>query len=111
MSGYAKVLQDTSRTARKVHRCDECKREISIGEPYRYEFYVYGSINDSHRTCRHCLSMRNFILDEINDTFIYGSLIEEIWNGPMEHWKDRLFDAGFRRKWKRKDGKMWKVIK
>jgi len=111
MSDWVMVLSEGDRTAKKIHRCDECLRKISIGESYHHEFYVDGSYSGYHKTCQHCMAIRQYVLVHINDTFIYGQLIDEIGNGPMESWKDRLMYAGYRRQWKRKDGKMWKVIK
>jgi hypothetical protein len=47
--------------------------------------------------------------------FFYGMILEQLWDSdaskdPAE-WKVRLAIAGMNRKWKRKDGKMWRILK
>lgn len=109
------VLTDKTLTARKQHKCGECNRVIEVGEIYRYEAFI-GDGFDTHKTCRHCSPIRNIAMDiDSEGMFFYGMIQEQLWESsavddPSE-WKVRLAIAGMRRKWKRKDGKMWKVFR
>ncbi len=47
------------RTARKEHRCCECREVIPVG--VRYEFFsgIWDGYADSHKTCLSCVEIRN----------------------------------------------------
>lgn len=109
------VLTDKMVTARKQHKCCECNRIIEVGEKYRYEAFI-GDDFCIHKTCRHCSPVRILAMDiDSEGMFFYGMIQEQLCDSSLAddpaQWRVRLAIAGMRRKWKRKDGKMWRVIK
>jgi len=42
--------------ARKEHRCDECHRQVLIGEPYTVYNGLFDGKWQSHPTCQHCMA-------------------------------------------------------
>lgn len=47
------------RTARKAHKCCECRDTIQPGEQYRYESGIWDGEPASFKTCLDCLDLRN----------------------------------------------------
>ncbi|MHC1701784.1 MAG: hypothetical protein AB9900_12585 [Humidesulfovibrio sp.] len=47
------------RTARKAHKCGECRETIQPGEQYRYESGIWDGEPASFKTCLDCLDLRN----------------------------------------------------
>ena len=68
-------------TARKPHRCAECRREIMPGE--RYERYTgkweWGI--DTFKTCPDCLTVRDTMFPE---GFIFGVVWDYVWEHVFE---------------------------
>ncbi len=46
------------RKARKVHKCDECRQPIQVGEHYRYSAGSVDGEIDSFKACLRCEAMR-----------------------------------------------------
>lgn len=90
-----------------------CKRN-SKGEKYLKETYIFEGRFYCHKTCRHCNNVRKYF-NEIDHEFCYGCIYEDlsehVYNITKEDWMPRLMLVGMSRKWKRKDGKMWREIK
>lgn len=105
----ATVLQTGYRKAIKDHKCKECGRKITKGESYLYEAYIFDGDFGHHKTCNHCLVVRDHILD-VQGEFGYGCLYEDIDNS-MYDWKDKFYADGMRRGWTKKDGTLWKIPK
>ena len=108
MSDFVTVLTEKWRVANTRHRCQECGRDIVPKESYYFESMVFEGRFHNHKTCRHCYHVRKYLLG-MNATFMYGGLLEEV--AEFDGWKPNLYVAGMGRKWKRKDGRMWRVIK
>lgn len=47
--------------ARKTHKCEECRRQIAVGEPYTSTFGVWDGWAQTFCTCQHCQKLRDFI--------------------------------------------------
>lgn len=84
--GYWVAFTQAERTARRVHRCYECSREIELGE--RHE--EYSGLHDDgartwyrYRTCAHCVAARGWLLRECGG-WLFGGVLEDL----EEHWAD-----------------------
>lgn len=81
------------------------------GEKYRHESFVHEDRIYSHKTCRHCESVRDYVCkNSFDGEFGYGNLYEDLQDICDDSLYTRLMESGMRRKWMRKDGKMWRVI-
>ena len=47
------------RTARKDHRCAECRAAITPGSKYEYASGIWDGFADSYKTCLLCVEIRN----------------------------------------------------
>lgn len=50
--------------ANKMHQCHECRGAISPGEKYERAFVVYEGSGSAHKTCLHCVTARNWLLND-----------------------------------------------
>lgn len=65
-------------TARKDHKCGECFRLIKPGETYEYMAGMWDGIFSTHRTCSHCLNIRQFVENSVPCfCWAYGSLHDD----------------------------------
>lgn len=65
-------------TARKDHKCGECFRLIKPGESYEYMAGMWDGIFSTHRTCSHCLDIRQFVKNSVPCfCWAYGSLHDD----------------------------------
>ncbi len=55
---------DSIVSARKQHRCSECRGIIQPGEKYERVFLVYDGYADTYKTCLHCKSARDWLTSE-----------------------------------------------
>lgn len=54
------------RTARKMHKCDECRRPIHPGEQYEQNDSCYRDTGWYHqKTCCRCLALRDYVKTHI----------------------------------------------
>src|SRR5690349_116120 len=58
MSDMPSVCREVERTARKAHRCCECREIIEPGEKYQYVSGVWDGRGDSFKTCLRCALVR-----------------------------------------------------
>lgn len=65
-------------TAKKDHKCCECRQPIATGSKYEYVFGVWYGDPDTHKTCLDCLSVRNIF-------FCDGWWYEQLWDQLKEH--------------------------
>lgn len=107
------VLRDNIRTARKEHTCHECFRTIRAGESYRNESYTFDGTAVTHKTCRHCDVVRDWLNGECGG-FLYGGIEEDI----QEHAESgyypvqiKLMAVGMSRNWTTKRGALWRIPK
>lgn len=106
--GTCLVLSDRNYKARKTHKCAECGRVIGIGETYRVERLVFYNEASTHKTCPHCVIVRDWLNGECGG-FLYGGIEEDI----LEHVHyggygigvGRLA-AGMCKAWRNKDGQV-----
>jgi hypothetical protein len=68
------MLSQKKVTAKKAHKCGECNRDISIGETYLKETYVYDGKISMEKTCMDCLSIR----DNLFCSWYYQALLETL---------------------------------
>lgn len=81
-----------TRTARKVHRCDECGREIAAGELYEHLTGVFDGHWSTFRWCRHCDAAGQW-MNHVCGGWMLGNLDEEL----VEHWREGFTSIGFAR--------------
>lgn len=98
-------------TARKPHKCAECRRTIDAGERYNRESFVFDGCFQYHKTCAHCMVVRGFLVDECGG-WLYGAVEED----AREHchagiYRMDLYRAvvGMGWNWRRKDGRLMNV--
>lgn len=76
---YCKVWNSTTRKARKAHRCDECREEISVGARYEHISMLFDGAWDTSRLCLSC--------KEIGDHFTCGSrILGVLWDDLEENF-------------------------
>lgn len=112
------VYRESWHRARKAYKCIECRRGISVGERYRYNFQVYeGRPSDSLHTCEHCGTIACPWLVEHCRGYLFKGVEEDIANhveyGPWSADEERQpikmslparIVVAMRRKWQRFDG-------
>lgn len=54
MSELPSLFRSVERTARKQHKCCECRQEIKPGERYRYSFGIWDSKPETYKQCLTC---------------------------------------------------------
>lgn len=97
------------RAARKPHKCNECRRLIGISEKYHYETFINDGKFSQHKTCAHCMVLRDWLGKECSG-WVYTAVVEDF----TEHCEFR--GLAFRRLahradhfWQRNDGALWPV--
>src|SRR5690348_15982122 len=100
----ATVYNEDIRKARKIHRCSECYRIITIGENYKRVEGLWGNKWYTFKTCQHCLVYQDWLVKECR-TFLHGGLQEEIFEHADDHRTIFLWRgvAAMRRKWKKRN--------
>lgn len=76
------------RVARKQHKCKECSRRIEPGERYHYETFRSDGDFTQHKTCAHCMVLRNWLSAECAG-WVYTCVVEDF----FEH-------SGYGRGWR-----------
>ena len=100
-------------TARKTHVCDECQRVIEIGEKYEYVAAKSEGSMWFVWTCAHCVAVRAWI-KEVCGGFVHNAVIEELQEHRAEGYNPRWLSiaiAGMERKWRDKEGHLWRLMK
>jgi len=100
------VLSEKYRKARKMHKCDECGRTIERKESYHYETFIHEGVISTHKTCAHCMVVRNWLNAECSG-FIYAFVQDDF----GEHAQDSYYGydikrayIAMRKDWRLKDG-------
>lgn len=108
--GMSVVLHSSHRKANKEHRCGECRRAIAPGEKYLNEGLLWEGEKSTHKTCRHCEVVRDWLVGECGG-FIYGEIEEDIREHAWEGYgiEVKMMAVGMERNWTRKDGKPWRL--
>lgn len=72
------VFSETTRTARKVYTCCECRSPIQPGEQYEYVWGKWEGDTNTYRTCLPCVEIRRaFACD---GSWTYTTLYEDLSN-------------------------------
>lgn len=58
------------------HKCAECRRVIKRGERYHAEVYIFEGKLTRHKTCAHCMVVRNWLQDECGG-WLFGAVEED----------------------------------
>ena len=101
--------QQRIKAARKAHKCNECRSEIQIGEPYLYAFAVYErKFAEHYYVCHHCMVATDW-LNQNCGGFLHHGVYEDIEEhvnelGGLQLGLRRLLE-GMRRKWRYKSGR------
>ena len=72
---YCKVLRESQPTARKQHKCGECRRAIEVGEKYNLEATLYDGEISTYKTCLDCMSIRR---EFFKGGFYYEGIIDAL---------------------------------
>ncbi|VVE12150.1 hypothetical protein PCA20602_02689 [Pandoraea capi] len=66
-------------TARKAHKCGECRRAIAPGESYEKVVGVWDGRLDVFKTCRHCADARQYVKAHVPCACLaHGNLHEDM---------------------------------
>jgi len=109
--GCVTVLLARHQKANKDHRCAECFRTIRKGEKYLNERYVWEGSATTHKTCKHCQVVRDWLQGECGG-FLYGGIEEDICEHGWENYYGvgvKMLAVGMRRKWTTKSGHLWRT--
>ncbi len=95
------------KAARKPHICDECRRTIEAGEPYRYAFMIWeGDPTETH-TCEQCNVGCRWLVENCGG-WVVGEVAEEL----AEHAEEYpdiappllVLVSGMKARWRDADG-------
>ena len=93
------------KTARKSHKCEECRQEIKIGDKYESLAYYFEGFHHEKR-CAVCCEVRNAFLED-GSCYCPGDMWTEIADYVFPEMTSACFDklqtpdgnAEFRRRW------------
>lgn len=68
-------------TAKKIHKCGECNKDINPGSKYEYVVGTWEGDFDTHKTCNVCLELRETFFC---DGWTFGEIHEHLWNHIQE---------------------------
>ncbi len=110
--GPVNLLRSTWQKARIAHKCKECGRQIRPGESYSTEAFVFERDFNLHKTCAHCLVVRDWLQAECGG-YLYGAVEEDIREHAYEGYgmAVKRLAVGMGRNWQRKDGSLYPVPK
>lgn len=96
-------------TARREHRCAECARQIDAGEKYHAETFVFDGAITKHKTCEHCMAVRQWLADECGG-WVYTAVQEDAADHASGYGMDLARAViGMRWKWRGKSGRLLPV--
>ena len=96
-------------TARREHKCAECARRIGAGESYFREAYTWDGNFTLHKTCTHCMVVRQWLQDECGG-WCYGSVEEDAADHSSGYGMDLARAViGMRWQWRGPSGRLLKV--
>lgn len=118
--GYSLLMREARPLAKKVHKCSECRRQISVGERYyRNDYLDKDSGFFTHKVCEHCKPACDWLQRNCHG-FIFGEVKEDIaehafcydWylkRSYVGSWRLARACIGMRRRWTKKNGQLMKV--
>ncbi len=102
------VFDSKIRKARKPWQCEECNREITVGEEYEHARGMLDDHWSQYKTCLHCIAARSWLM-VVCSGFMYSMVRDELEEHFGENpdyatmWLGRAI-INMRRKWRRPDG-------
>jgi hypothetical protein len=104
------MLHDGFVTARKVHKCSECRRVIAKGERYLVERYAFDGTVTTSKTCTHCQVVRQWLQQECGG-WLYGGIAEDIHDHAREGYGFGVMklSIGMSMKWQFRRGGLWPI--
>ncbi len=107
---FVTTVRDGSwHTARKAHKCAECRRQIGIGERYHSEAFVFDGKFTVHKTCAHCMVARQWLRDECGG-WMYGGVEEDVrehcTNGYQYPVGVYRLAIGMHQRWRKRNGSL-----
>ena len=89
--------------ARKSHICEECGRDIAIGERYRYAFLVCDGDAISCHACAHCAVAQEWLTENCRG-YCWSAVREDL-EEHINEYPDLAFGlsrltTGMKRKWR-----------
>lgn len=107
MADPPSAFQQKWRTARKEHRCCECRRVIQPGDRYEHSSGVWDGSPDSYATCERCERIRSAHIAALSDDDecwpVFGELLVAIGECARE---DHQYLRRFRTAWKTSRGQL-----
>jgi hypothetical protein len=106
---HVELLRQKTQTAKIPHKCRECFRVIDAGEQYHVDAFVFDGEFTNHKTCLHCMTVRNWLQDECGG-FLYGGVEEDVREHVFDHdgYGYELYRAvvGMGWKWRTRSGRL-----
>jgi len=72
--------------ARKVHRCGECREEVSVGQLHEYVVGKWEGDFGTHRTCLPCKNVRDSLMQ-------CGFAFGRVWDDVRNWFEDQGIDT------------------
>lgn len=97
----ASVYNETFPTARKEHKCTECRRIIQPKEKYKNIWGVWEGDSRTYKICSHCSVATDLLVREC-DGFLLGDVLEDLREHRRHYdWSRdaRRLAAGMYKKW------------
>lgn len=96
------VYHATVAKARKVYRCDECRRDIQKGESYRRTVGLYDGHWSTNKVCSHCMVAAEWLLTNCGG-YMDNGVLDDIREHVDEYRRMDLarLVVGMRHKWRR----------
>lgn len=87
------------RKARKVHRCDDCYRDITVGETYNHSDYIWNGRWVTWNRCGHCNSVMHTVWN-LRLVDLEDYLESDIWDALRDSGQVSLMRLRVAIKWK-----------
>lgn len=71
---WPQAFQQLTRTAKKQHKCCECKLAINAGDKYEYSSGVWDGKPSSFKTCLSCVEIRDEYTASTGEPTAFGEL-------------------------------------
>lgn len=75
--------------SRKARKCEECRRDIAIGEKYHSASMLYEGRWSTYDTCEHCMAAQRWLTAQCGG-FLHGGVDEDL----REHVHELTFAPG-----------------
>lgn len=98
------------KAARKPHKCEECRRDIAVGESYWYSTSLWEGDFSANHVCLHCRVACDWLSKNCSG-YVVTMVEEDIAEHVEEYHRMDLarLAVGMRRKWQRFHGGLMSV--